>query len=648
MTKRKINHNEPNKKRKCIRDINYSLWRDFNDISNVKLIKNNINIWVSPTNIKNYMLNDPILDWIHMFYQKNEYNNNNKIKIINNNNNNNINTNNNLLFDCGNKFEECIFNYLNNKYIGKTIKIANTYHDLNDVNFNKTIKSMKMGTPIIQQAVLFNNLNKTRGIADLLVRSDWLNKLFIKEQLTKEEYTIKAPNLHGKYHYVVIDIKWTTLILCNNGILIRNSDMFPAYKSQLAIYTACVGLIQGYTPPKGYILGKSWKYTSKGIDYTNHNCFDLLGHIDYSEFDNDILNKTTKSIEWIRNLRSNGHKWKCIPPSIPELYPNMCNSYDSPYHNVKIQISEKIEELTQLWMVGYKNRKIAHQNNIYKWTDKECTPMKLGINNDNSTGKILTQIININKSNNCNKIYPNKIKNIKNNTYDWKNKSDIDFFIDFESINGCLYSGVSDLFNSKTEPCLIFMMGVGYKKKKWKYNEFHISYLNNNNNSTHFNYNQEKDMIQKFINLIEYRVSLYMILNNISDRKTISPKLFHWGNAEKTLMNNANNRHNKIWTNWINSVLWIDLCNIFKSEPIVIKDAFKFGLKEIAFAMHKHKFIKTIWSKDGPCNGLNAMMDAVKYYKNTVENTDIIKNIIKYNNVDCKILMEIIYFLRKL
>ena len=93
---------------------------------------------------------------------------------------------------------------------------------------------------------------------------------------------------------------------------------------------------------------------------------------------------------------------------------------------------------------------------------------------------------------------------------------------------------------------------------------------------------------------------------------------------------------------------WIDMCNIFKSEPIVIKDCFNFGLKNIANAMYKHKLIST--KLDSECsNGLIASVNAWNVYQDHADptNSEIMKDIIKYNEFDCKVLWDILRYLRK-
>ena len=63
----------------------------------------------------------------------------------------------------------------------------------------------------------------------------------------------------NKYHYRVIDCKWTTMTLCADNVSIRKEGLFPAYKGQLAVYTAALGQMQGYTPNYAYIMAKKWK-----------------------------------------------------------------------------------------------------------------------------------------------------------------------------------------------------------------------------------------------------------------------------------------------------------------------------------------------------------------------------------------------------
>ena len=616
--------------------------------------------YVSATSVKNHLLDDPILDWLEKYYltlgfneHENTHNNYNINSIIDNNNHKKEQINNefkqlSILFEMGLKFESAVIDYIRAKFPSNAIKkVANSKCDIVPESMIKTWEFMLNGTPFIEQAVLYNNKNKTFGVADILVRSDWINKLVDTPVLTNDEMHIKAPNLKGNYHYIVIDIKWTTMILCADGKLIRNNDRFPAYKGQLAIYNAAMGILQGYTPNKAYILAKGWKYTVGSSIYQGHNCFDRLGCIDYSTFDYKYIDYTIRAINWVRNMRYNGHRWSCIPPSVSELYPNMNNKYDTPYHKVKRELAGKIDELTQIWMVSVCNREIAHENGIFKWTDPKCTSESMGINGK-YVGPLIDEILDINRNNDpTDLIRPSMITN---NDYDWQNKKDIDFYVDFETINGVFYDKNINLQNSRMMENTIFMIGIGYEENNnWVYKSFIIDMLNMNN---------EKHIIQQFVDFIEHRISNYMKKYNIQSRKLCYPTIFHWGNAEKTMFDSANNRHNQIWSNWKDEVNWLDFCKVFRDEPILIKNAMKFNLKDIANIMNNHGFIKTKWDSNGPSCGLNAMIDAAEYYHSIDDNknntnedhimgyTHKMVDINHYNQVDCKVIWEIVEYLR--
>ncbi len=654
-----MSSNITGKKRKRISGSNRSVKRRKIDPSTIEFnLSNNEKVWdkfntyynpvslvdprkdlVSATKVKNFIMNDPCLDWIHLHYNKSGHHRN-------------ITTENSqlsILFKMGNKFEDVVVNYLKIKYPNDVKNVVNSYNDIKPQNMSITKQYMMDGVPYITQALLYNNKNHTFGVADLLVRSDWLNRLFEKRILDDDVVNRKAPNLTGNYHYVAIDIKWTTLELCSNGTTIRNSNLFPAYKGQLAIYNAAMGLIQGYTPPTAYILAKSWKYTHKSQKYCGYNCFDLLGEIRYADNDKFYLEKTLAAVKWLRDVRYHGHTWRCNPPSRPELYPNMCNKYDVPYHGIKNKISNDIDELTQMWMIGYKNRVKAHDNGIYKWSDTACQSSAIGIYGK-KIGPVVNKILDINRSD-IHIILP---QTIRNDMCGWQSKKDIEFYVDFETINGCFYNENIDVHNSKKTNGLIFMIGVGYEKGgQWIYKVFSMN---------RFSIIEEKRIIIQFVQFITDKVNEHMRQYRIKSGSLCVPSLFHWGHAERTLLNSANHRHNGIWTNFTNNMVWIDMCKVFKDIPIVIKGAKNFGLKTIAKTMNKHGFIQTVWNNGILNNGLAAMMESIKYYKfiekyNSSINQSalsheynnyqrLFSDVVQYNEVDCKVLWEIVAYLR--
>ena len=94
------------------------------------------------------------------------------------------------------------------------------------------------------------------------------------------------------------------------------------------------------------------------------------------------------------------------------------------------------------------------------------------------------------------------------------------------------------------------------------------------------------------------------------------------------------------------------MLTVFKKEPITIKGALNFGLKSVAKALYHNKMIEVIWDNENPCsNGLSAMVLAWKTYQRNilsdVHESPVIQDIIKYNEIDCRVLWEIINYLRQ-
>ena len=600
------------KKYKTNQPIN--IWDKFITISPPKTYKKT---YVSGTDVKNYLLNDPLLDWFDLYYDKTNLNL----------------TKPNLLFDKGNEFESEIFEKLKKKFVNKTIMINTqgksgyTQH-----NYKKTINHMKKGTPFIFQGVLINDSNSTIGMADIICRSDYVNLITKHETISPEQMYIPGPKLakiSPKYHYVIIDIKWTTMSLCVGSSIIRNDGRFPAYKGQLAIYTCAIGAIQGYIPTQAYILAKSWICHKKDNITMGYDCFEKLGVIDYANSDNKYINQTVNAIKWVIKVRNEGLTWNIYKPHIKELYPNCSNHYDAPWTNIKQTIAKQIKDPTLIWNVSYKNRNMLLDKNIKSWTNIKCTAKNLSICGD-STAHIIDSILNINR--NKNKKILVQPKKIVNNLFNWKTKTKYDYYVDFETINKNISDTELSLENCRAISDMVFMIGVGYEiKTKWYFKTFVTKDLS---------IQEETRIFNDFFNFI---LGLRKKSNMNDQTKS---RLFHWTQAETNNFKHVNLRNNLIYNKFTNVIEWVDMYKIFVKEPIVIKGCFNFKLKSIGKALFNHKLIKTNWDESGPEDGFDAMMGAIDYYTNINTNTQSMNTIIKYNEIDCKILWEIMDYIR--
>lgn len=643
-------HDNPPTKKSAVYDQNNVKVRHENLWNSLETLKpyekkrknqnnNSTNDYISGTQIKNYLLKDPVLDWLEMYYEKYGLNKTPRKKLRSNKKYKKPSIENcglDIFFEGGNEFEEKINVYLNRLFAEEIVTInVNGRNGITEENFKKTKHAILSGVPVILQGVLFNSTNKTRGVTDILIRSDYINKLVKRRVVSEKRAQIKAHNLNGDYHYLVVDIKWTTMTLCANGYNIRNDGRFPAYKGQLAIYTSILGQIQGYTPTEAYIMAKAWKIDSKKNGGRGYNCFDMLGVIDYDGFDYQYIQKTCDAINWLNDLKQHGSHWTPLKPTRKEMYPNASNKMDAPWTQIKKKLCEKLDEITQIWYVSDWNRIKAHEQGIMTWRDERCNSITLGITGDTKPNTI-DEILGINRD-------PKGTVNpevIVNNLLNWQESSPVDFYVDFETLNSCFLETNIDIQNSKVECDMIFMIGVGYiQHGVWNFVKFVA-------NAPTFA--EENIIITNFTNFITTK-SRELDVNN-----EFVPRLFHWSSAEVTNLAHASLRHNAKWEEWNRNILWTDMYYVFTNEPIVVKGALNFKLKSIGKAMYKLGYIETIWGDDGPSDGLEAMISAIKLYKQNlgkdvedITTNDVMRDIIKYNEVDCKVIWEVVTYLRK-
>lgn len=596
------------------------------------------NIWdnmIAASSVRNYLLNDPLIDYLKEYNIKTLDENNIKVdrtktnQILTDITSNSTDTFTRNIMDAGIDFEQELFKIIKNKH--KIVKVAEFFQAKSKDKFDETIKLMKDGCPIIYQGVLHNFKNKTYGLPDLIVRSDYINKLMGYQVIDNKEANIGSSLLGTKWHYKIIDIKHSIIPLRADGNYILNSDSIPAYKGQLYIYTTALNEIQGIKINKAFIWGKKYIWESKKVKYEETNFLNKLGIIDYDFIDSNYVEQTNKAINWLQQLKTEGNTWKLLPfPSKPELFPNMKNEKDGHWKKIKNELNEKINDITSIIYCGVRHRKNAHAKRVYKWTDKRCTSKLLGFKPRGKQSQIVDSVININQQEK-DIIRPLKVKYDR---FNWlQSKKDQDFYLDFETLNSNFGSIIKDGVITYNNNQFIFMIGVGYYDmltNNWIFKTF---IMKNKSNKA------ECEIFQEF----------YKYINNIlkqNNKKTA--KFYHWSGAEPLVYNNFKNK-NKTMNISDNNYYFYDLYKVFINEPIVVKGALNYSLKSIAKALKTHSLIETCWDMSSPCsNGLNAMILANKIYENynnnlvdDVEHDTVMKEIIKYNEVDCKVIYEI-------
>ena len=600
--------------------------------------------WISATSTYNYMMKDPLLDWLKRhggaLTHRTSFSGKHR-DIVNMNAKSEDYNFTSYIMGQGTIFEKKVMKLITKKFgSDRVAEIRGEEDPRNPDKVKETLDAMKRGVPIIHSGVVQNPENRTFGVPDLIIRSDWIKYIVRDCPICPREAAEPAVKLGSeqkgrKWHYRVVDIKFTGLLLRADATHLLNSASFPAYKAQLLVYNWALGYMQGYTPDQAYILGRRWKYTAKAETHFCDSCFDKLAVIDYRGQDKEYVEQTNNALSWIREVHSEGAaQWNIMdyPLHRWELYPNMCNHHDYPWRTVKEHIASQNNELTSLWMVGPKNRNLALHEGIFRWTDKDCTPGVLGVKGA-KTGRILKQIMAINR-NSKERILPSYVSN---NIGSWKQKNSIEFFVDFETCNGVV-SSIKRLPIANTET-LIFMIGVGYidpDTHKWVYRHFTVDMLT---------FSEEERICRSFSDFIVEKSYQY----NVS-----RPRCIHWSQAEQVMWDRAVSRHHDVSDHWQSSTWdWVDLLLVFKEEPIVIKGCLSFGLKDVASAMKQHGFIESSWDKNGLCvDGKSAMIAARKAYftarksGTTMAHIPVMKQIIKYNKIDVRVLYEMLCYLR--
>lgn len=598
---------------------------------------NNIFSWdemVSASSIRNYMLKDTLSDWLK-YYRIVDVHKLHKSKnvftktIRKPKNKNNVFLN--YIMEQGNKFEQKVYEELKEKY--NCIKVADSFEARSVDKFNETIECMRKGYDIIYQGVFHSYKNKLYGCPDLIVRSDKLKQIFNCDVVDADKssfnnYQDKNNQNDKDYHYVIIDIKHSSITMAANKINIINSSNIPAYKGQVYIYNKILGEIQGYEPRYGYILGKKYEFKN----YDDYNYLNNLAVIDFNDYDKKYIDEVNKAIEWIHRMRTEGKNWKLLPlPSVPELYPNMKVSNNS---NIKEKINNEIGEITGIWNCGIKNRENCHKRKIFTWKDENCNSETLGFKKS-KRAKIVDNIININRSKR------NDINLDELFAYDWDNFSENkkEFYLDFETID----KNMNNLTGKTNQ--IIFMIGIGWEENgNWVFKTFYLRELTNRD---------ERLMLNDFFSFIREKEKEF-------NKEAI---LLHWTKAEPQFLKKSCAKYNMNFS--YDSIKFFDLYDLFVDNFISIKGCFNFSLKSVARAMYDNNMINTLWDKDNECsNGLNAMFYALEYYNNISNgsnnntsnganyntsngaNYNIMKNIINYNEIDCKVMYEILKFLR--
>jgi hypothetical protein len=279
----------------------------------------------------------------------------------------------------------------------------------------------------------------------------------------------------------------------------------------------------------------------------------------------------------------------------------------------------------------------------------------------------LMQMLLINRNSNGPLHHPPVIDWVRE---EWAEPETLEFFVDFETTSN-LDDDFSSLPKAGGQP-LIFMIGCGHwepmadnlgdhrewmldpTKRRWVFQVFYTESLTEA---------EEKRIIFEWYRYME---EVRARTPGAPDR----PKVFHWSPAETRTYSMGSDsafvRHLQP-AGWPDPNWYDFLGNVVKqkgtSNAFYIKGTWGFGLKAIGKGLHKHGCIQTLWA-DGPADGLAAMGGSWACYRFAqrlgIPVTDVVfkdvagnphhlfREVIDYNEIDCRVMAESIMYIRSL
>ena len=493
-------------------------------------------------------------------------------------------------------------------------------HSFDRDNVVSVFEAMKAGVPFLHGAPLVCGKRGWKGYADLLVRCDYLHMITSQGCKDLDIAKMSASKLNNGFHYVVVDIKYSKLRMSSNGCNLQNGNGQRFYKAQLYMYNTILGSLQGFQPHRVYVLGRGWSNVHGG----GSSPFEKLGVVDFRGYDRKLLKTFRNAIKWVRDVSNHKDNWSLRPPSRRELYPNLCVDSGPKHNETKLRLARELKDITMIWNCGSESRDRAFDKGITRWDDPLCTAELLG--HRGRRGQIIDSILNINRSN-------DSVIGISRLSDSCALREFIpEVFVDFETTSDMSYNR-NDVMDQSSSS-IIFMIGIGERdiSGKWSYRSF---------TATEDSLDAEYVIMSQFYNYIQDRGS---------------PRVYYWC-ADQRFWNKAESRqydrlvsegdvrHEEV-SAW-QPFEWVDLNAIFMKETITIKGCFDFKLKSIVSSMNRHGMISTKLTSDVQ-DGLTAMLAAKECYanENSPITTTVMKDIVVYNQFDCRALYDIVQYLR--
>jgi len=235
---------------------------------------------------------------------------------------------------------------------------------------SETLSQMKAGTPVIANAQLINRSEGLCDIADLIVRSDYLKRIFpsLDSDVLLELDSDATDSQFGPWYYVAVAIRFSQNEFCVDGIKLRNDPSTRYSKTRLYMQTRILDHYQHSVVHYALVVGRGYTWTQSktvGGQTVKANTIDKPGVVLYDDADSFTMSVLDQGVEWLNRVNAeSAADWNIVPePTVSELYANSKVSvYDTPWAPVIQEIARDQDDITQLHHCTTKNRVTAHKN----------------------------------------------------------------------------------------------------------------------------------------------------------------------------------------------------------------------------------------------------------------------------------------------
>lgn len=458
----------------------------------------------------------------------------------------------------------------------------------------ETLRLLESGAPALCKAPLWDAEFKVFGVPDFIIKNTELYRLF--PQL--------APAQPEPDHYVAVDCKFTTRLDSNS----KSVDLEIA-RTQLRIYTFIIGRMQGYMPPRAFVVTRDRIDNPMPID---------------TQIEGEALPADLAALrdDYLR-IKLGGAEM--LPWKDPQVAPDFNNKADQPWHGAKTKIRDeywpgggpivllpRINKTNAVTLAGLGISTLQDAIDQIR-TIEQLTAIK-GIGP--GTAPTILAMIEAKRSGRPSPVplnaLPPKRKNEIYVDLEYFTNVNVDFVEDWPALVG-------------TE--MVFMIGIGREVN----GEFEFESME----APAETHDSEKQLWARFLDWLS---SIGICLD------PAETALYHWSNAEQTQASASFNRHG---IEELKNLPWVDLRENWVGAGIALPGAFDNGLKTVAKALSNvAPEYKVEWPDDLDI-GLAAMVAGWRAY----ESADPLRSkemavLRRYLEIDVKATWQVLRWMR--